>query len=107
MILIKNILTIILLIGAASIMMIGSIGIIRLPGFFSRLHAAGKCDTLGVILFISGMMIYTGWNLISLKLLFIFILAAMTNPVGSHALVRAAFDSGLKPWLGKKEEGKA
>lgn len=105
--LIRNILTVILLISAASIMMVGSIGIIRLPGFFSRLHAAGKCDTLGVILFITGMMIYNGWNLISLKLLIIFILAAMTNPVGSHALTRAAFDSGLKPWLGKKNKEQA
>lgn len=104
MILIQNIITVIFLVLGTFFMMTGSIGIVRLPGFFNRVHAASKSDTLGIILFTVGMIVYNGIDVNSFKLLIIFILVALTNPVGSHALARAAFNAGVKPWF-RKEEG--
>lgn len=103
---IQNILTVIFLVAGTFFMMVGSIGIVRLPGFFNRIHAGSKSDTLGIILFTAGMMIYNGPDINSLKLLIIFILVALTNPVSSHALTRAAFNSGVKPWFRKDEKEK-
>jgi multicomponent Na+:H+ antiporter subunit G len=102
----QNILTVVLMTSGTFFMMTGSIGIVRLPDFFARLHAASKSDTLGIILFTAGMIVYNGMNMDSLKLLVIFILTALTNPVGSHALTRAAFNMGVKPWFRKEEKGK-
>ncbi len=106
MIELQNIITVIFLVLGTFFMMVGSIGIIRLPGFFNRVHAASKSDTLGIILFTVGMIAYNGMDINSFKLLIIFILVALTNPVGSHALARAAFNTGVKPWFRKEKREK-
>ncbi len=85
-------------------MAVGSIGVIRLPDFYSRTHAASKTDTLGILLVIVGLMVLEGFTINMGKLLFVLIFVALANPIGSHALARAAMDSGLKPLLFKKGE---
>ncbi|HKL14929.1 MAG TPA: monovalent cation/H(+) antiporter subunit G [Balneolaceae bacterium] len=89
--------------------LMGSIGIVRLPDFYSRSHAASKSDTLGIMFVIGGLMIYEGFSQSSLKLLFIILFIWLSNPIGSHALARAALKKGIKPVLykrsSKKEEG--
>lgn len=96
-----------IVLGIAFILM-GSIGIIRLPDFYSRSHAASKSDTLGVMFVIGGLIIYEGFTQSSLKLLFIILFIALSNPIGTHALARAALKKGIKPVLydrqTKKEE---
>lgn len=87
-----------IVLGIAFIMM-GSIGIIRLPDFYSRSHAASKSDTLGVMFVIGGLIIYEGFTQSSLKLLFIILFIALSNPIGTHALARAALKKGIKPVL--------
>jgi multicomponent Na+:H+ antiporter subunit G len=84
-------------------MLVGSIGVIRLPDFYSRTHAASKTDTLGILLVIVGLMILEGFTINMGKLAFVLIFVALANPIGSHALARAA-KSGLKPLLFRKEE---
>ncbi len=76
---------------------------LRLPDFYTRVHAAGKCDTLGMLLSLIGLMIYQGFNLVSLKILIIWAFILLANPTATHALSRAAWKVGLKPWM--KEEG--
>ena len=83
-------------------MIAGALGIIRFPDFYTRLHAAGKCDTLGEVLIILGFMIYEGFTFLSVKLLFLSFFILLANPVGTHALIRAAYLTGVKMW--KKEE---
>ena len=96
---IQNILTIILVIVGIAFILVGSIGILRLPDFFTRTHAVSKSDTLGIIFVISGMIIYEGLTLSSLKLGLIILFIALANPIGSHALAKAAIKKGLKPTL--------
>jgi len=85
----------------------GSVGIIRLPDFYSRTHSISKSDTLGIILVIIGLIVYEGFTQSSFKLALVSLFVALSNPIGSHALGRAAFKSGLKPFYNKdnkKEE---
>lgn len=83
--------------------MVTALGLIRFPDFYTRLHAAGKGDTLGIGLFLMGLAIYNGFNLVSIKLLLIVIFIFIANPIGCHALSRAAYKAGLAPWT-KKED---
>lgn len=79
-------------------MFIGSIGIVRLPDFFTRTHAASKVDTVGVMIVLIGIAVFEGFTLTSGKVLLAAFILMLTNPVASHALARAAFHRGLKPW---------
>lgn len=70
--------------------MISAIGVLRFPDFLSRLHASGIGETLGMILFGLGIIIYLGINLVSVKVLIIFIMLSLVNPVGTHLIGKAA-----------------
>lgn len=76
----------------------GTLGLIRLPDFYSRMHATGKCDTLGALLVLTGLAIYNGFNLVSLKILFIVVFIFVANPTATHAIGRAALVNGVQPW---------
>lgn len=75
----------------------GSIGMIRFPDFWSRLHAVSIIDSAGVVLFILGMMLHSGFNLITVKLAVIGVFLFVTGPTASHAVANAAFVSGSRP----------
>ena len=75
---------------------IGGIGVIRMPDFYTRSHAASITDTLGATLILVGLAIHSGINLISVKLGIVLFLLYVTNPTATHALVKAAFAKGLK-----------
>ena len=71
-------------------MAVSLIGMIRFPDFYTRLHAQGIGDTLGALLVIIAMMIAAGLRLISIKLLMIFAVIMLTNPMGTSLMIRAA-----------------
>ena len=87
-----------LVIGAVA-MLVGGIGILRLPDLFTRLHAVGIIDTLGVAAILIGLAFLAGWGLVLIKLIIIFALLMLLNPSTSHALARAAVHGAKKPWL--------
>ncbi len=99
----QHIISIVLVTLGAFFMFIGSLGIIRLPDFYSRTHAIGKSDTLGIMLVLSGIAFYDGFTVSSIKLIIAIIFVALANPTGSHAIARAAYRFGLKPWFNKKK----
>ena len=68
------------------------IGIIRLPDFFARLHAQGVGDTLGAFLILAGMMVWSGLSLLSVKILLIFFIILLTNPIGTNLMMIAAIN---------------
>ena len=103
---INEILAVIFLGFGTFFMLIGSIGLIRLPDFYSRAHATGKVDTLAILLIITGLVIYEGLTINSAKLVIIFIFVAVTNPTATNALTRAAFRFRLRPWFRKEAEKK-
>ena len=98
---ITDVLGIVFAIAGAFFLLTGGIGLIRFPDFYSRNHATGKSDTLGIMLVIFGLMLIEGFTLNSAKLFFALIFVFLTNPTGTHALANAALQSGLKPWFRK------
>jgi multicomponent Na+:H+ antiporter subunit G len=95
----------------AFFLLVGSIGLIRLPDFYCRAHAQGKADTLGVMLIIFGLVLTQGISVNSAKLLLIIAFVGLTNPTATNALVKAAYRFRLKPWFkgdndNQKENGK-
>lgn len=89
----------------------GSIGMIRLPDFYSRLHAAGMLDTMGLFLSMTGLALYvmhdlTLGNILSaVKIVLIVVFVFISGPTATHAIVDAGVRAGLKPWTRKKQDG--
>ena len=87
--------------GGLFFVLAGTVGVLRLPDFFTRLHAAGMTDTLGAELIIFGLIIQAGWSQMSLKLLLVAFFLLLTSPTATHAVAGAAYQAGVKPLLGK------
>ena len=104
MILALDILSWILLGTGTIFLLIGAIGLIRLPDFFTRMHAAGLIDTLGAGLILTGLMGEAGWSLNLAKLAMIVLFLLFTSPTSTHALAHAALVHGLKPWQNVKDD---
>ena len=81
-----------------------TVGLLRFPDFYCRLHATGKGDTLAVLLSLVGLSIYEGFSLTSLKILFIAVFMFLAQPTSTHAISRAAMRCGLEPWVKNKEQ---
>ena len=84
--------------GGAFFLLASAIGMLRLPDFYCRLHASGNSETLGVMLSFMGLVIYEGLTLTSLKMIMIFLLIFLGNPIGTHILSKAAYQSGHHVW---------
>ena len=80
------------------------IGVLRFPDFYTRLHASSKIDSLGVALTLTGLAVYNGFSLTSVKIIFIVIFIMLTSPLSSHLLAKAAYHAGMTAQ--KKEENK-
>ncbi|WP_193170879.1 monovalent cation/H(+) antiporter subunit G [Nisaea nitritireducens] len=76
----------------------GTLGMLRLPDFYTRLHAAGITDTLGTELLLIAMMLQAGWSIVTVKLLMISLFIFFTSPTATHALANAANAVGLRPF---------
>jgi multicomponent Na+:H+ antiporter subunit G len=89
----------VLILGGGICVVVGAIGLIRMPCVFSRMHATSVSDTFGAGLMIVGMMVQAGLSLVTLKLLFLLLFLWFTAPVVTHALARAALLAGVRPVL--------
>ena len=78
---------------------VGAIGLLRMPDFFTRMHAASIVDTLGAAFILLGLMLQAGASLVTVKLVAIGLLLFFTSPVATHALARAALARGVEPVL--------
>ena len=78
-------------------LVVGGIGLVRLPDLFTRLHAAGVGDTLGVGLFVLGFMFLVDFGIVTAKLALVLLFILLTGPVATHALAKAALHGGLRP----------
>lgn len=75
---------------------IGGIGLIRLPDFYTRIHAMGVTDTMGAGLVLLGCGLEAGFSLVSVKLAMVWMFIYLTGPAATHALAKAAYSSGVK-----------
>jgi multicomponent Na+:H+ antiporter subunit G len=99
-----TIVAVVLMLGGAFFLTVSALGLLRLPDFYARTHAVGKSETLGTILMLSGLAVYNGWELSTIKILFIVFFVLIANPTATHAIARAALRTGLQPWTQKKKQ---
>jgi len=84
-----------LLLGGSAFVFIGGLGAIRMPDFYTRMHAASLTDTLGTMLVLIGVILQAGLSLASVKLMAIIVFVLLTSPTAAYALANAARLSGL------------
>ncbi len=88
---------------------VGVLGVLRFPDFYTRLHAAGKCDSLAAVLVIVGIALYNLADfspsnlLVSFKILAIAAFVFIASPTATHAVTEAALIIGVEPWTKKDE----
>ena len=89
-----------------------AVGLFRFPDFYTRMHAAGKGDTLSSFLILAGFALITfddfsaaGWLLL-LKIFGIVLFIMLTSPTSTHALMRAGFEDGIEPVTNKPKRKK-
>ena len=99
----NDICAIILIIGGLFSFLTSTVGLLRFPDLYTRMHATGKGDTLAVLLITVGAIVHHGLNLNSAKLSLIALFIFIANPTATHAIGRAAFRCGIKPWLREQE----
>jgi multicomponent Na+:H+ antiporter subunit G len=92
----------IFLIGGSFFVVVGGIGLLRLPDFYTRLHGGGITDTMGAGLILTGLMFQaTDW-LIVFKLVMILFFLLLTSPTSAHALSKSARADGIRPLLAEE-----
>ncbi len=75
----------------------GGVGLLRLPDFFARVHAAGLTESLAAPLLLCGLMLQMEWSLELVKVGMILVLLLATNPTATHAMAKAALHGGQRP----------
>ncbi len=78
-------------------LLIGAIGLVRMPDVFTRMHATSVMETTGASLIIFGLIIYSGLNAVSLKLVLVLLAILYLSSVATHALARACIHDNIKP----------
>ncbi len=85
---------------------LAGIGLLRFPDVYTRLHAGTKCTTFGSIFLIGSVVLIglkmwweqdTNGSVLAIHSVLALIAILLTNPVGAHAIARAAHRSGVKP----------
>jgi len=100
-----NILVTVILAAGLLFFLGGTVGILRFPDFYTRLHAAGKLDTMGMLMSMGAMVLYTVQDLTlaslltGLKIMLIVVFVFITSPTATHAIIDAGFRAGLEPWV--------
>jgi len=80
----------------------GGVGLLRMPEFYTRMHAGSVIDTAGVSLILLALILKASYSLewlAAVKLVFVGFLIFFSSPTASHALARAAMLRGIKPLL--------
>jgi multicomponent Na+:H+ antiporter subunit G len=96
--LVKDIIVILFMLGGLFLFATATLGLLRLPDFYTRLHATGKGDTLAALWFLVALAVHHGFSLTSAKIVFIAVFLFLAQPTATHAISRAAFRCGVRPW---------
>ena len=94
-----DILSGVLIIAGSFFVLVGAIGLVRMPDVFTRMHATSVTETAGAGLLLAGLMLQAGFTLLTLKLFFVLAIFFLTAPVATHAIAQAALRAGVEPVL--------
>jgi multicomponent Na+:H+ antiporter subunit G len=99
--LILDLLSFVLLLAGGAFVIIGAVGVLRFPDFYTRMHAAGVTDTLGADLILLGLLLQVPDVMTAIKILLIIFFLLMTSPVATHSVAHAAYAGREAPLTGK------
>jgi multicomponent Na+:H+ antiporter subunit G len=74
--------------------LVGTLGILRLPDVYSRLQASGVSDNAGTALILIGLIVWKGWQPHDATLVLLLLLLLLTNPIATHSIAKSAFTRG-------------
>lgn len=93
------------LLAGSFFLLVGAVGLVRMPDVFTRMHAASVGETLGGSLLLISMMFHSGFSLVTFKLWVLLMVIFLLGPVATHALARAARYAGIEPMLADAPAG--
>ena len=79
-------------------LIVAAVGMVRFPDVYTRSHAVAMTDSLGAFFLLAGLALNQGFTVNLIRILVVLALLYLLNPVISHATIRAALRSGVKPW---------
>lgn len=94
-----DVLSWVLLVGGGFFVVVGGIGLLRMPDVFTRMHAGGIADTMGTGMILVGLLLQSDDWLVIAKLLLILYFIIFANPTSTHAVARSALDNDIRPLL--------
>ena len=93
-----DILTTALLIAGAVFFLAGTLGLLRFPDVYTRLHALTKADNLGLGLMIAGLALESASLAVAGKLFLIWLLVLLSGASVAHLIARGALHKGIQIW---------
>ena len=91
-------LTLLLLLAGAGFFLAGTVGLLRFPDVYTRLHALTKADNVGLGLVVAGLMLQAESWAATGKLLLIWLLVLLASASVAHLVARTALRKGIRPW---------
>ncbi len=76
----------------------GTVGLLRFPDVYTRLHALTKADNVGLGLVVAALVLQAGSLTVALKLLLVWLLAILASATNCHLIARAALRDNVRPW---------
>lgn len=96
---IPEILGFVSLVGCLPFFLSGTVGLLRFPDIYTRLHALTKADNVGLGLLILGLSLHSdSWFSVA-KLILIWLLVLVASSTSCHLVSRRALQRGIKPWI--------
>ena len=89
----------VLLVTGGFFVVVGGIGLLRMPDLFTRMHAGGVADTMGTGMILIGLLLQSDDWLVVVKILLILYFVIFANPTSTHAVARSALDNDIRPLL--------
>jgi multicomponent Na+:H+ antiporter subunit G len=96
----REAITAVLLVVGATFVLLAAVGVVRLPDVFTRMQAATKAASLGMICMLMGVAVFFGQLDVTVRAVLIVGFIFLTAPVSAHMVVRAAYASGVPLWEG-------
>ena len=87
-----------LVLAGAFFFLAGTVGLLRFPDVYNRLHALTKADNMGLGLIVVGLMLRSGSLAAGLEMLLIWLLVLASGATTAHLIATAALRGGVQPW---------
>ena len=93
-----NIISIVLLLSGTLFFLAGTVGLLRFPDIYTRIHALTKADNVGLGLIVLALALQASSPWMALKLILIWLLILLASSTTGHLVARAALRNGIRPW---------